>query len=75
MAINTVPTGLLLLASGPATPVTDNPISAPEVLRIPSAMASATSSLTAPYFRIRVGETSKRLFFASLLYATTPSRK
>ena len=38
MAINTVPTGLLLLASGPATPVTDNPISAPEVL-----IASAVS--------------------------------
>ena len=73
--MNTVPTGLLSLAPGPATPVTDNPISAPEVLRIPSAIARATSALTAPYFWIKVDETCKRLFFVSLLYATTPSRK
>ena len=45
----------------------DNPISAPEVLRTPSAIARATSGLTAPCFWIRVDETSKRLVFASLL--------
>lgn len=49
-AINTVPTGLPSLVSGPATPVIPMPRSAWPTRRAPTAMALATSALTAPVF-------------------------
>ena len=48
-ATATVPTGLAgVPPSGPAMPVMPTPMSAPDAARMPSAMARATGSLTAP---------------------------
>ncbi len=43
----TVPTGWPSCSSGPATPVTASPTSAPRTRRAPSAICAAHSSLTA----------------------------
>src|SRR2546425_3481861 len=48
-AMNTRPTGFSgVPPAGPAIPVTPSPTSAPALSRMPAAMASATSALTAP---------------------------
>src|ERR671917_987814 len=46
--------------SGPATPVTESPKSAPEALRAPSAISRATGSETAPWSMIRACGTPSR---------------
>jgi hypothetical protein len=68
MAIAMVPTGLSgVPPSGPAMPVTPMPMSAPDLDRIPSAMAAATGSLTAPCAARRASGTSSNSIFDRLL--------
>ncbi len=47
-------------------PVTDNPMSAPDVARIPAAMARAAAALTAPCFMSKALGTPRRFVLASL---------
>ena len=60
---------------GPAIPVVPIPMSAPKRRAAPSAIASATSRLTAPRDSMRSGGTPSSLVFDSFPYATTPPRK
>jgi len=67
-AMATVPTGFSgLPPSGPAMPVTPTPTSTPARDRRPSAMASATGSLTAPCVAINSAGTPSSSVLASLL--------
>jgi coenzyme Q-binding protein COQ10 len=63
----TSPTGFVAVPPpGPATPVTDTAISARECFSAPSAIARATSALTAPCSSIRSAGTPINSVFASL---------
>ena len=74
-ATATVPTGLAgVPPSGPAMPVMPTPMSASAIARMPSAMARATGSLTAPWASSRAGGTRSTVVLTSLAYATTPCR-
>src|SRR5712672_3070525 len=67
-AICTVPTGLSgVPPPGPAMPVTPTPTSVDAFLRIPSAIATATGSLTAPCSAISATGTPSDSVFARLL--------
>jgi len=75
-AIHTVPTGFSSdPPSGPATPVVEIARSVPSRLRAPRAIATATSSLTAPTRASVSSGTSSRAVFTSLAYATMLPRK
>ena len=72
--INAVPTGFWAVPpSGPAIPVVERANVVPLRCSAPSAMARATSSLTAPATEISSAETPNVRVFASLEYVTFPS--
>src|SRR5207244_1264284 len=72
----TRPTGFSFVPPvGPAMPVTARPRSAPLSSRTPSAMAWATSPLTAPFARMSASGTFNRSTLARSLYVTTPRSK
>ena len=67
MAIQTVPTGFVGVApSGPAMPVTATAKVAGERASAPSAIARATSALTAPCASISAAGTPSSSLFAAL---------
>ena len=73
MALWTRPTGLSAVPPvGPAIPVVATTTSTPLRSRSPSAMARATSSLTAPCLSISASGTPSSSTFARFEYATTP---
>ena len=70
-ATATVPTGFSAVPPvGPAIPVMPTPRSAPARYRMPSAIARATGSLTAPWAARTASGTPKSDVFASFAYAT-----
>ena len=76
MAINTVPTGFVLVPpAGPAMPVSAMPISQPSFFFVPRAIAIAVFLLAGPDFFIISSGTSSSCLFKSLLYATIPPLK
>src|SRR5271165_803416 len=74
-ATYTRPTGFSSLPPpGPATPVTAIAHDARRCACTPTAIAVATSALTAPCCSMRSGATSRKSSFASFAYETTPPR-
>ena len=68
MAIHTKPTGFSSVPpDGPAIPVVDTQISNSKISLQPSAIAQATSWLTAPYRAIKFGSTPAILVLSALL--------
>src|SRR6185503_18386420 len=71
-ATTTVPTGFSAdPPSGPAIPVIARPAFEPRRSRTPSAIATATGSLTAPCFSMRSAATPSWWIFTSFAYAIT----
>ena len=69
----TVPTGFSSVPPvGPATPVVDTAISAPDSFSTPSAISSAHGILTSVYFSIVGRRTPSTLIFISFEYEQTP---
>ena len=60
---------------GPATPVTPTPRVAPVRLRMPSARASATSELTAPFASIKLCGTPTKVVFQLVAVADYAAKK
>ncbi len=76
MPIHTVPTGFDgVPPDGPAIPVVDSPMSVRAAPRIPDAIDSAVSLLTAPCAPITPAGTRRSSVFEASLYVTTPRSK
>ena len=76
IAIQTLPTGFSAVPPlGPATPVTDTPISVPSRTRAPRAICRATGSLTAPCSMMSESSTPSSSRLTRLSYAMMPPWK